>query len=282
MFADDATVFIPNDNLSVTEFNDVINDTLKTVILWLESINLKVNLNKTKLLQFRNYRRLSTDMEIKYINTKIDEVDKINFLGVTLDTHLNWKAHVETLNKKISSYCYALSILVNVTSEDVARNAYYGYVYSLLNYGVIFWGNSVNVHTTFLLQKRCVRTLFRLHRTDSLRTVFPDKNLLTLTGIYILQISLFVKKHKDYFIQTKSTKANIRPQYEYDVCIPNYTRLQCSMMKKSTFVMGVKIFNHLPRSIKMLNDHVFSTALKNWLITRTFYNVNEFFATDYH
>lgn len=46
---------------------------------------------------------------------------------------------------------------------------------------------------------------------------------------------------------------------------------------KSVTVMAVKVYNHLPKNIKNVNDKIFKTTLKNWLINNTFYNLNEYF-----
>jgi hypothetical protein len=156
MFADDAAIFVPNHGHNISEFNAVVNSTLGLAVDWLSSLNLKVNLSKTKILQFRNYKREAIRLNIINKDENIEEVDYINFLGVTIDTNLNWKLHIENNNRKICSYCYALSILRNVTSEDVARSAYFGYVYPLLSYGIIFWGCSVESQSSFVLQKKCV------------------------------------------------------------------------------------------------------------------------------
>ena len=45
---------------------------------------------------------------------KIDEIeraDSFNFLGVTIDMHLNWKQHTDIIANKLSKYCGVLSQL---------------------------------------------------------------------------------------------------------------------------------------------------------------------------
>ena len=98
MFADDATIFIQNK--PNTNFESNINETLKIVIDWLGNIILNVNLTKTKIMQFRNYKTKPLNFNIVEKNTKIDEVENTNYLRVEIDCHLNWKAHIMKTNKK--------------------------------------------------------------------------------------------------------------------------------------------------------------------------------------
>ncbi|KOB71364.1 putative RNA-directed DNA polymerase from transposon BS, partial [Operophtera brumata] len=132
-------------------------------------------------MNFRHYNtdQLSLDIIIKVTN--INAVQGTDFLGLTLDEHLNWKAHIEKTNNKISSFCYALSVLSDVSSIKVARSAYYGNIYSLLTYGIIFWGDTVNIESTFVLQKRSLRIMYNMKSDESLRTLFKENKYLTLT-----------------------------------------------------------------------------------------------------
>jgi hypothetical protein len=272
MFADDATIFIQN-RLNI-DFNTDINNTLEKIVDWLKNINLNVNLTKTKIMQFKNYRSKSVTLDIKENNTKIEEVDNINFLGVEVDCHLDWKAHVAKINKRISSYCYALSILAETTSVEVTRAAYYGQVYPLLTYGIIFWGNSVNIQSTFILQKRCLRIIYNMYADETLRNVFRDKYYLTLTNIYILEIASFIKQNNDCFQNKSSLKKNLRSIYKYNIHVP---RPHNNVYFKSSYYAGIKVFNHLPTHIKSLNLPRFKSKLKRWLLSNVFYNLSEYF-----
>lgn len=274
MFADDATILFSSDNRD-EDINSNIKRSLRIILDWLDTLNLKVNLSKTKLIQFRHYKTPPIPLDISDAGTPIEEITGAGFLGVKIDTHLNWKTHIEHINSKISSGCYALSILSETCSETVVVNAYYGSVYPLLTYGVIYWGNSVDVHKTFKLQKRCLKTIYRMHTEESLRNVFREKRFLTLTCIYILELCIFIKSQSAFFVNKSSLKNNIRDQYKYDIYLP---KVNNSLYKKSTFIMAIRIFNHLPLDLKALDGIMFKRRLKNWLIDKVFYDINEFFA----
>lgn len=277
LFADDATIFIPQDNLNYTDFEAEVNKTLQIVTDWLGSINLKVNIDKTKILQFSNYKTLPLNLNILNEGNKISEITETNFLGVTLDNHLNWKAHINKINSRLTKYCYALSVLSNITSKSVAISAYYGYVYPQLSYGIIFWGNSVHVNSIFLMQKRCLRNIYNLDSTDTLRDLFKN-NFLTVTCIYILELCHFVKTNEEHYFSKQSSRAGtLRTKHKYNMCIPQVNN---TLFYKSTFVTSIKVFNHLPLELKTLQGDKFKNNLKKWLLTQTFYNLEEYFNTN--
>lgn len=278
MFADDATIFISEEKLNASNIVDELYNTIKKVMSWLSSINLKVNLDKTKIIQFTNYKQTAQDINLVVGSEKIEQVTSTNFLGITIDNNLNWKSHIEKINKTLSKTCYAISILSRITSTEVAKSAYYGNIYPFLTYGVIFWGNSANVQSTFILQKKCLRIIYNLNSMESARTLFISNNILTLTCIYILEISLFVKEQNEYFPRKSEKKKNLRPQYKYDICT---VRPSSYILKKSTYVSGIKVYNHLPERIKALDGPQFKNKLKDFLVHKCFYNLNEYFSVNY-
>jgi hypothetical protein len=273
MFADDATILFSGETLD-DDFQRNINRTVSTVVSWLKSINLKVNLTKTKLMQFRNHKQMPAKLNVMESGISIEEIENISFLGIIIDPHLTWKPHIQKINNKISSQCYALSILAETCSQKAVITAYYANIYSLLTYGVIYWGNSTDTQSTFVLQKKCLRIIFRMNNRQSLRNIFKDRGFLTLPCIYIYQLCNFVKCNKNYFTTQASLRDNLRTQYRYNLTLP---LVKNKTYGKSTFISAIRVFNQLPNELKMLDDMKFKRNLKVWLIKNGFYSLKEFF-----
>jgi len=51
------------------------------------------------------------------------------------------------------------------------------------------------------------------------------------------------------------------------------------MYQKGVYYLGIKIFNGLPKAIKNISTKPkkFKTALKHYLLTHSFYSLDEFF-----
>ena len=100
MYADDTTLsstlnqFIDSthQNKSV-EF--LINYELCKVMEWLNINRLSLNKEKSKYMIFQT-------LTLKIDNINIEQVDEFNFLGLTLDTNLTWKKHVNKIANKCS------------------------------------------------------------------------------------------------------------------------------------------------------------------------------------
>lgn len=190
-----------------------------------------------------------------------------------LDTHLNWKSHIQKLSKKLSSFIYALQHLKRVTDFETALTAYYAFAYSRMSYGLVLWGQSSEVNKIFILQKKCVRILANIDQMVSCRPYFVKFKMLTLTSMYILESSKFVKKHFDLYTPKTDIRRNNRNL--------NKLKLPFSRMKivtSSPHHMMIKIYNHLPASIKNLEKiTLFTKHLKLFLTSKCFYNLSDYF-----
>lgn len=274
LFADDISIL-----LTCTCSNDLenrLNVTLDKILNWLQTHNLELNLNKTKIIEFKPYQRTSLEIKYKYKNKKIETVDSASLLGIELDTHLNWKSHIQKLLNKMSSFIYALQHLKRVTDFRTALTAYYAYAYSRLCYGVIFWGNSCDVDKVFILQKKCIRILTNIDQMESCRPFFIKHKILTVTSIYILEACKFVKKHPILYSPEKKIRRNNRYQNKLKIPFSNL-----KFVTSSPHNMTIKIYNHIPNSIKNSDNlKLFNKSLKKILINKCYYSLQDFFNDD--
>ena len=106
-----------------------------------------------------------------------------------------------------------------VLSLKIIKQIYFSYVHSVLNYGIIFWGNLSYSRTIFITQKRIVRIIMKAKPRDSCRTVFSKLGILTLYSQHIFLTLMIVVKHKDIFtFNVEFHKINIR--HKWDLHIP--------------------------------------------------------------
>jgi hypothetical protein len=57
---------------------------------------------------------------------------------------------------------------------------YYAYFHSIVNYGLIFWGNSSHSVKTFKIQNNIIRIITGCRSRDSCRALFKNLNILSL------------------------------------------------------------------------------------------------------
>lgn len=277
LFADDSTVNITcNDK---NQFENDINKALKSIITWLINNNLKINTSKTNVINYSQRPQNSIKFKLIHDNNIINEVETAKFLGLKIDSRINWKCHTEDLCTKISSLSFAMYKLAPTVSRNALFMAYYGLVESVLRYGLIFWGNSTNTEMVFKMQKRCVRAMFNIKNTDSCQPIFKKCHILTLPSLYIMEIALFVRSNPHWFpLLSDNVTRNRRTKYK------NFLQshsAKTALLHKSVFCMAPLIYNKIPEVIKSINQpNLFKRELKKLLTEKCYYYVKDFFLND--
>lgn len=270
LFADDSTVTITCKNKDIYEYD--INQSLTSIISWLNENNLKINLDKTIVMHFSQRPQTGSVIKVLYNNTLLDEVDSTKFLGIMIDTKLNWKAHIEYLSKRLSSSAYALYKLAPELNPDALLTAYHGIVASVLRYGIIFWGNSTDKDIAFKAQKRCIRAMFNLKSTDSCMPFFKKYKILTLPSLYILETVAYVKTNPELFPRLADTVNRNRR----DNSKLRLHSAKTTLMRKSIFCMAPIIYNNIPQAYRELNTNLLKKKMRNLLTDKCYYDINDF------
>ena len=102
IYADDTSlIHIPDKNNEIA--NDVINKELGKIQTWLSFNKLSLNLNKTKCMLFSSNRKKHNQNppSLNLNGTLIGQVKEFNFLGVILDEHMTWNAHIAFISSKV-------------------------------------------------------------------------------------------------------------------------------------------------------------------------------------
>lgn len=267
LFADDTSIIITEPNFPALE-NEVFH-TLNTLNEWFEANNLRLNIDKTQVMKF-SYRNVSEDLIFTNGNQEIHEVKKLTFLGVNIDSRLDWKHHIDVLAKSMAKYCYALKVISQHINIETAIMTYHAYVHSRMRYGIIFWGNSTHANRVFILQKRCLRNILNLKQTDSCKHIFKQRNILTFTALFIYESIIFVKEN-DALFEKRSHNHDTRNNHSFTSTISRYSYIQ----KNAPHTL-IQIFNKLPEQLKNLPTKSLKPRLKQILTQKAYYTIDEY------
>lgn len=268
MFADDVSMILSRK--TVTECKDQLECDLKNLEEWFKRNELVINIDKTKLLVFRE--RNKDAISLTYHGKTIKTEDAVPFLGIYIDRDLSWKTQIENLSTSIARYCYALRILTNTISEEAALTAYYAYVQSKLRYGIIFWGNSVEVERIFIMQKRCLRTIFKMKYNESCRNIFIGNNLLTLYSLFIYECVMYVSNNFNDFKE-------LLLSHEYNTRGKNYLsreKTNFSYIQRNAVYFIITVWNKFPQNFKCMPIAIQRKRLKMFLVSKCYYSVKDF------
>jgi hypothetical protein len=130
-----------------------------------------------------------------------------------------------------------------------------------MTYGIIFGGSPPYSDNIFKLQKRTIGIMLNVGNRVSCCELFKKLNILPLHSQYLLSL-LFVVKNIEEFISNFEVHS-INTRHRSDLFLPA-TKL--SKYHKGVYYSGIKIFSHLPQSIKHLswNAKKFKLALKSF------------------
>lgn len=272
LFADDVSVIVTtNKNLTIEQHKTDILTTLTLIVKWLQYNNLKINLLKTNLMNFNNFKNQSID--ITFDGHSLGNKKSAMFLGIVIDTKLSWKEQIEKVCGKINRFAFALYKLSKVASANAAVTAYYAYVESVLRYGLIVWGNGTDIKQLFIAQKRCIRAICNIAPDVSCKSYFRSLKILSLPALYIFEMCVFVKQNMDKFKMAKDiTQRSRRDPHKLVLnTIPKTQRFL-----KNCNSMSLIIFNKISRHFKDLPLIRFKTLLRMWLVEHAFYSTDEF------
>ena len=165
LFADDANLFCEAKNLSALE--TTVNCELTNVYIWVWANRLSLNIDKSNYVLFhppkRNIQSFSFSLSLN--NHKFKREYCIKYLGLMIDSNLNWKKQVVCVLKKVrrgigilSKICHYITISL---SRDILKGLYFTLIYPFLIYGLIAWVNTYNttVQPIYILQKKAIRVI---------------------------------------------------------------------------------------------------------------------------
>lgn len=256
-FADDTTFLTKAKTLVDAE--ELGREALDDAQEWFNSNQLKINRDKTAVMPITTRRR--------------HDDTTVRFLGLTIDSKLNWKQHVTELKKKLSSAIYCIRRMRQVATQECALACYYSNFYSQMAYGVLMWGASTEAESVFVLQKRSLRALFGMEPRESCRGGFERHRMLTLPALYVLRAVEYVHKNKHKF--SKNAEVHQYPTRQGEQLRIGQHRLTTT--QNTVMYRGPMLYNCLPDHLKSLPVARFTREVGNLLKNKALYSIEEFF-----
>ena len=189
MYADGTQLFSSltsfRDNTQDNTIEYLINAELSIVVEWLNINKLSLNKAKSKYMIFHVPSKSTHSLTLKIDNTNIEKVDEFNFLGLTLDSNLNWKKHTEKIYNKCAKIIGILNRLKYVLPLEIKFILYNSLILSHINYCIIAWGYKGN--RLIKIKKNAVRIITLSGYNSHTEPLFKQLNLLKIEDQLKLQ-----------------------------------------------------------------------------------------------
>ena len=192
-FADDTNLLFINSSLK--QMKKHINIDLALLSSWLRANKISLNVSKTEVLIFRHPNKpINYDLRIKLDGKRLYPAKYVKYLGILIDSHLDWSYHTTSLASKLSRAIGMLAKARHYIDKSAVRNLYFGIFSSLLTYGCQIWGQQQNYHIRRIskLQKKAIRIINFANFNASSSELFKRARILKLQDNITLLNFLYV------------------------------------------------------------------------------------------
>lgn len=259
LYADDTT--LSTSSRKIDDLQTKSKAALDTATEWFNANKFVLNKQKTTTMSFTSSKRC-----------KELHGGASNFLGVTFDSLLTWEPQVAKTCQKLSSAIYAIRRITQVAGSRAAISAYYALFYSRMTYGISVWGHSSHSQKILILQKKALRAVAGVGPLEHCKPIFIKLRILTFHSTYLLKLMCKVRNE----IQTLNHRFDIHNHELRSNSDIHYHRGRLKISYYNT--IGYRAFNKLPLAWRDLPEKRFKETLKNYLLSKAIYSIEEFFS----
>ena len=184
-FADDSTLLKSHNNLRYLIY--CIEHDLELIQDWFNTNKLMLNVDKTVCMVFSPKQINTSDLRIVLSNTVLPVVPYCKFLGLWIDSGLNWKQHIRILSSRLYSRLGLLKRSKNLLDIHARKVLYFAQIHSILTYGLLLWGNMVSPTALLKVQKLQDKAVQLIDVRKPLTEVYKEHNILNLSNLVKLE-----------------------------------------------------------------------------------------------
>ena len=187
LFADDTTIFYSYKNINYFIWN-LIHD-LNLLFAWFKANKLSLNMEKSMAMSLGNPN--ANFLTIAVGDLTIPWVQEIKFLGLHIDTMLNWNHYYNLLYNKILLNKKLLALSQNILMVPAKLAIYFAHIQSHVNYAILVWKSMLSknkLEKLFKVQKECMRCILNVGKTAHTDPIFKRLKILKLTQMIDLDL----------------------------------------------------------------------------------------------
>lgn len=249
---------------------------------------LTLNIKKTKYVTF--YKTVASrpprQLAIKYHTcytplqpppshcncTTIEHTPTIQYLGITLDENLSFKAHIQSLSSKARKLIFIMKKLRDCTPTKTLRTIYLGLCQSVLQYGIAIWGAAAK--STLIEVERAQRAVIKVALRKPFRyptdLIYKDFEVLRVRHLFILCATLSVHKS----LKSRPDYKEIINKRVLHIPLPDANNL---LVRRCPLYSHIKVYNTINKScdVKNLNRISCKKKITQWLSELTYEETEE-------
>ena len=222
---------------------------------------LTINTKKTKIMYFcttNKLKQLTTNCNNYLYGNQLQTVGSYKYLGVILDTNLNFKLHVETLLKTLRYKLYVFSKIKKYLTVQTSLCIYKATMLPYIDYGDIIYHACAknNLQKIQDKQTKALKICYNLYGTQNEEQLHNNANLALLSKRRDSHIANFMFKRQDNedYLDNRALPTQAHQYTKF--LVPTFHLTQ---YKNSLIYKGAVVWNQLPNELKQLETY---TAFK--------------------
>ena len=277
IFADDTNLITTGSDL--LEVVEALNRELSNINDFFKANKLKLNAKKTKMVCFRK-KKPPKDLEkasVMLDGEKLEFEEEAVFLGLTLDSTLNWERHCTKVANKISRNNSLINRVKNLLPPSSLKLLYNSFIQPHISYGLTAWGgcNGRSKQRVVSIQKRAIRTVTKSYYMAHTEPRMKKNGLLKLDDLYkqqcLLQVHDCLSKTAPKAVEGFIKREESSGRYELRNAANDSLKLKVPILKsragsQSFSVQGPSTSNNLPKELYVNRRSVFKNSLKRYFL----------------
>ena len=280
LFADDTNIFHTGGDLK--EVCETMSHELDKLNKWFRANKLALNVSKTNFMIFSN-KKCDDNYSVSINGMEITRVYVTKFLGVFMDSQLNWSDHISVIKRKMAKNVSVMNRVRHLLSSSALYSLYCTLILPYLNYCCVVWGNTykTSLRPLCILQKRAIRICGKAGYRSHTMPIFHQLKTLDIYDIIDYNSMIFMYKVSNNLLTetlfSYFKKVNESHEHNTRKNKNNFNIRFARTTKKasSISVKGPKIWNALKTEVKLCNTIAqFKKKYKGLLLEK--YNVSSY------
>lgn len=267
LYADDTLVYCTG--RTIDELQGNLQECIADVNNWYDRNKLVVNASKSNSMlvctqQRENHLNHETELNIRFANEILNQVECIDYLGIKLDSHMSWNAYVNELCQNLTGKLARFSRMRSVLPTESLMQIYNSIIQPKIDYAISVWGitSQQNIDKVQRLQNRAARIITGNFDYVNVRGIDLVKRLKWMTVndrcTYFISLLMFKCIHglaPDYLCNEITMHVDVAERLGRmfnvnNVYVP-FSNLE--IFKKAFVYKGPTIWNSLPDSMKEIH-----------------------------
>lgn len=255
LFADDTVLIVIGNNIKLAE--QKTNNYLKLINDYTNENKLMLNIAKSKWMMIGNKTNNNAQINIQIGSTELEKVEKMKYLGVTIDNELKLDTHIDSIQKKTASkigYFKRISRKLTFHTKKIVYNAI---VTPHLNYcsTILISCNNEQIDSLQKLQNRAMRIILNCDYLTPIDFMLKELNWLSIKQKILYNVILMVFKMKNNLLPTYLSNKliyaneihNRNTRNSGELRLPNYKK---EATRKNLFFKGIQLYKQINKDMK--------------------------------